>query len=67
MLKGLEDDVRDLLNGFPSDLGHDGALSSQVFIAQTEEVVNHKCWGEKKINTKNQLFLCRRVLVLLLV
>lgn len=48
MLKGLEDDVRDLLNGFPSDLGHDGALSSQVFIAQTEEVVNHKCWGEKK-------------------
>lgn len=47
MLKGLEDDVWDLLNGFPSDLGHDGALSAEVFIAQTEEVVNHECWKKK--------------------
>lgn len=30
------------LDGFPSDLCHDGALSSQVFIAQTQEVVNYK-------------------------
>lgn len=37
---------QDLLDGFASDLGHDGALSSQVFIAQAEEVVDHKRCGE---------------------
>lgn len=29
-----------LLDGLPSDLCHDGALSTQVFIAQTQEAVN---------------------------
>lgn len=38
----------DLLDGLPPDLGHDGALPSEVFIAQTQEVVNHKCWGKTK-------------------
>lgn len=31
------------LNWFPSDLRHDGALSSQVLIAEAEKVVYYKC------------------------
>lgn len=33
---------RNILYRFPSDLCHDGALSSQVLIAQAQEVVNYK-------------------------
>ena len=51
--------VRDLLDGFPSDLGHDGTLSSQVLIAQTEEVVDHECWrktGRRSVTSVQTVF-----------
>jgi len=38
------------LNWFPSDLRHDGALPSQVLIAEAEEVVYYK--GCKDIRVK---------------
>lgn len=37
----------DLRNGLPSDLGHDGALPSEVLEAQAEEAVNHESWRGK--------------------
>lgn len=42
--EGLEDkSEQNLLDGFSSDLSHDGALSSQIFITKAQEVVDHKC------------------------
>lgn len=42
--KGLKDKSEQvLLDGFSSDLSHDGALSSQVLITEAQEVVDHKC------------------------
>lgn len=42
--EGLEDkSEQDLLDGFSSDLSHDGALSSQILITEAQEVVDHKC------------------------
>lgn len=42
--EGLEDkSEQDLLDGFSSDLSHDGALSSQILVTQAQEVVDHKC------------------------
>lgn len=37
------------LDGLPPDLGHDGALSSQVLVAQTQEVVNDERCGDRKL------------------
>lgn len=37
-----KDRSRDLLDGLPPDLCHDGALPAQVFVAQTQEAVNNK-------------------------
>lgn len=55
---------RDLLDGFPPDLGHDGALSPEVLVAQAEEVVDDKRCGEtrekkkkKKVVNSMQTFL----------
>lgn len=42
--ESLEDkSEQDLLDGFSSDLSHDGALSSQILITKAQEVVDHKC------------------------
>lgn len=37
-----EKSKEDSLNLLPSDLGHDGALSSQILVTQTQEVVDDK-------------------------
>lgn len=47
--KGLRDESeRVLLDGFSSDLGHDGALSSQVLVTKAQEVVDHEGCGVTK-------------------
>lgn len=48
--KSEPESKQDLLNRFPSDLSHDGALSSQILITQTQEVVNDegcRVWRKK--------------------
>lgn len=50
----------DSLDGFPSDFSHDGTLSSQILVTQTQEVVDDKrckVWQIQKVsfNVGNRL------------
>ena len=64
--------MHDLLNRFPSDLSHDGALASQIFITQTQEIVDDKgCVSgteikKKKLNNSqtelNKLYIVTEVI-----
>lgn len=54
-----------LLDGFASDLGHDGALSSQVLITQAQEVVNNKRWRDTE--GKDLIMVCTYVTVVVVV
>ena len=35
-------------NGFASNLGHDVALSAQIFVAKGQEIVYYKCYNRGK-------------------
>lgn len=51
--KREDESKQNLLNGFPSDLGHDSALSSQVLITKAQEVVDDKGCGVSHTHNKN--------------
>lgn len=55
--KREDESKQNLLDGFPSDLGHDGALSSQVLITKAQEVVDDKGCGVSHTQTKTLLVI----------